>query len=76
MARAALDLVRRKAAKKPISYTFFEAQADSVAFQLQIAEASRCLKPHRSRRPAPGTNNLTGVPAPPARRPGTSAMAG
>src|ERR1700760_2744935 len=40
MGRAALELVRSKAAKKPISYTFFEAQADSVGFQLQIAEAA------------------------------------
>src|ERR1700759_56331 len=40
MGRAALDLVRSKAAKKPVSYTFFEAQADSVGFQLQIAEAA------------------------------------
>src|ERR1700761_3631995 len=43
MGRAALDLVRSKAAKKPISYTFFEAQADSVAFQLQIAEAAMLI---------------------------------
>ena len=43
MGRAALDLVRSKAAKKPISYTFFEAQADSVGFQLQIAEAAMMI---------------------------------
>src|ERR1700761_5809848 len=43
MGRAALDLVRSKAAKKPVSYTFFEAQADSVAFQLQIAEAAMLI---------------------------------
>ena len=43
MGRAALDLVRQKAARKPISYTFFEAQADSVAFQLQIAEAAMLI---------------------------------
>ena len=43
MGRAALDLVISKAAKKPISYTFFEAQADSVAFQLQIAEAAQMI---------------------------------
>jgi alkylation response protein AidB-like acyl-CoA dehydrogenase len=43
MGRAALDLVKEKAAKKPIAYTFFEAQADSVAFQLQIAEAAMLI---------------------------------
>jgi alkylation response protein AidB-like acyl-CoA dehydrogenase len=40
MGRAALNLVIEKAAKKPISYTFFETQAESVAFQLQIADAA------------------------------------
>jgi alkylation response protein AidB-like acyl-CoA dehydrogenase len=40
MGRAALDLVIDKAAKKPISYTFFETQAESVAFQLQMADAA------------------------------------
>ncbi len=35
MGQAALNLVTDKAAKKPISYTFFETQAESVAFQLQ-----------------------------------------
>src|SRR6185437_8509088 len=40
MGRAALDLVLAKAAKKPISYTFFESQAESVAFQLQMADAA------------------------------------
>lgn len=40
MGRAALELVLEKAAKKPISYTFFETQAESVAFQLQMAEAA------------------------------------
>ncbi|WP_103384531.1 acyl-CoA dehydrogenase family protein [Pseudonocardia dioxanivorans] len=43
MGRAALDLVIGKAARKPISYTFFTAQRDSTAFQLQIAEAARLL---------------------------------
>jgi alkylation response protein AidB-like acyl-CoA dehydrogenase len=43
MGRAALALVTEKAAKKPISYTFFEAQRDSVAFQLQIAEAAMLI---------------------------------
>jgi alkylation response protein AidB-like acyl-CoA dehydrogenase len=40
MGRAALQLVTDKAARKPISYTFFETQAESTAFQLQIAEAA------------------------------------
>jgi alkylation response protein AidB-like acyl-CoA dehydrogenase len=40
MGRAALDLVIDKAAKKPVTYTFYETQAASVAFQLQIADAA------------------------------------
>jgi alkylation response protein AidB-like acyl-CoA dehydrogenase len=40
LGRAALNFVVDKAAKKPISYTFFETQAESVAFQLQMAEAA------------------------------------
>jgi alkylation response protein AidB-like acyl-CoA dehydrogenase len=40
MGRKALELVTAKAASKPISYTFYTAQADSVAFQLQIAQAA------------------------------------
>jgi alkylation response protein AidB-like acyl-CoA dehydrogenase len=43
MGRAALDIIVDKAPKKPISYTFFESQADSVAVQLQIAEAAMTL---------------------------------
>jgi alkylation response protein AidB-like acyl-CoA dehydrogenase len=43
LGRAALDLVREKAAKKPISYTFYTAQSDSVAFQLQLAEAAMLI---------------------------------
>ncbi len=43
MGRAALDFVVDKAAKKPISYTFFGSQKDSTAFQLQVAEASRLI---------------------------------
>jgi alkylation response protein AidB-like acyl-CoA dehydrogenase len=39
----ALELVREKAAKKPISYTFYTAQSDSVAFQLQLAEAAMLI---------------------------------
>ncbi len=40
MGRAALDIVRGKAGKKPISYTFFDTQAESVTFQNQIARAA------------------------------------
>lgn len=40
MGRKALEIVTSKGATKPISYTFFTAQSDSVAFQLQIAEAA------------------------------------
>jgi alkylation response protein AidB-like acyl-CoA dehydrogenase len=40
LGRAALGLVIDKAATKPISYTFFETQAESVAFQLQMADAA------------------------------------
>lgn len=43
MGRAALDFVISKAAKKPISYTFFTSQQESTAFQLQIAEAARLI---------------------------------
>jgi len=40
MGRRALELVTKKAAGKEIAYTFFTAQADSTAFQLQLAEAA------------------------------------
>jgi alkylation response protein AidB-like acyl-CoA dehydrogenase len=43
LGRAALEIVKEKAAKKPISYTYYTTQADSVAFQLQIAEAAMLL---------------------------------
>jgi alkylation response protein AidB-like acyl-CoA dehydrogenase len=43
MSRKALEIVREKAAKKPISYTFYAAQADSVAFQLQLAQAAMMI---------------------------------
>jgi alkylation response protein AidB-like acyl-CoA dehydrogenase len=43
MGRKALDIVTGKAHKKPISYTFYTAQSDSVAFQLQIAEAAMLI---------------------------------
>ena len=40
MGRKALELVTRKADAKPIAYTFYAAQADSTAFQLQLAQAA------------------------------------
>jgi alkylation response protein AidB-like acyl-CoA dehydrogenase len=40
MGRKALELVTRKADAKPISYTFYTAQAESTAFQLQLAQAA------------------------------------
>ncbi|WP_240197755.1 acyl-CoA dehydrogenase family protein [Nonomuraea lactucae] len=40
LGRAALRYVTERADRKPISYTFFETQAESTAFQLQIAEAA------------------------------------
>jgi alkylation response protein AidB-like acyl-CoA dehydrogenase len=40
MGREALRIVTEKAPKKPISYTFYTAQTDSVAFQLQLAQAA------------------------------------
>ncbi|MCI3928379.1 acyl-CoA dehydrogenase family protein [Streptomyces sp. AN091965] len=40
LGRAALKLVSEKAASKPISYTYYESQVDSVGVQLQIAEAA------------------------------------
>jgi len=43
MGRKALELVTAKADKKAISYTFYTAQSDSVAFQLQIAEAAMMI---------------------------------
>ncbi|NMO03667.1 oxidoreductase [Gordonia sp. TBRC 11910] len=43
MGRRALEIVREKAPKKAISYTFYAAQSDSVAFQLQIAEAAMMI---------------------------------
>jgi alkylation response protein AidB-like acyl-CoA dehydrogenase len=43
MGRAALDIVRSKAGTKPISYTFFENQAESVTFQNQIAQAAMMI---------------------------------
>jgi alkylation response protein AidB-like acyl-CoA dehydrogenase len=43
MGRKALEIVTAKGATKPISYTFYTAQADSVAFQLQIARAAMMI---------------------------------
>jgi alkylation response protein AidB-like acyl-CoA dehydrogenase len=43
MGRAALEYVTARAAKKPISYTFYTAQSESVGFQLQVAEAARLI---------------------------------
>jgi alkylation response protein AidB-like acyl-CoA dehydrogenase len=43
MGREALRIVTDKAARKPISYTFYTAQTDSVAFQLQLAEAAMMI---------------------------------
>ncbi|MFC7959224.1 acyl-CoA dehydrogenase family protein [Rhodococcoides kroppenstedtii] len=40
MGRAAIDLVTTKAAEKSLAYTVFERQADSVAFQMMVAEAA------------------------------------
>ena len=40
MGRKALEIVTKKAPGKAIAYTFFSAQADSTAFQLQLAEAA------------------------------------
>jgi alkylation response protein AidB-like acyl-CoA dehydrogenase len=43
MGRAALEIVKETSATKPVSYTAYTAQTDSVAFQLQIAEAAMLL---------------------------------
>ena len=40
LGRAALEFVRQKASSRTIAYTFFEKQTNSVAFQLQVAEAA------------------------------------
>ncbi|MFD3485304.1 acyl-CoA dehydrogenase family protein [Streptomyces sp. NPDC058665] len=40
LGRAALVYATEKASRKPISYTFYETQAESVAVQMQIAEAA------------------------------------
>jgi alkylation response protein AidB-like acyl-CoA dehydrogenase len=43
LGRKALEIVREKGATKPISYTFYAAQSDSVAFQIQLAEAAMLI---------------------------------
>ncbi|WCT05747.1 acyl-CoA dehydrogenase family protein [Rhodococcus qingshengii] len=43
MGRRALQIVREKAATKPISYTYFKTQSESVGFQLQIAKAAMLI---------------------------------
>lgn len=43
MGRAALELVRSKAGKKAIAYTFFETQSASVSFQNQVARAAMMI---------------------------------
>lgn len=43
LGRAALQYVRERAAKKSITYTVFEKQSSSVAFQLQIADAAMAI---------------------------------
>ena len=43
LGRKALEIVTEKAATKPLSYTFYTAQTDSVAFQLQLAEAAMMI---------------------------------
>lgn len=44
LGRKALEIVLEKAPRKPISYTSFTAQADSVGFQLQIAQAAMLIE--------------------------------
>ena len=43
LGQAALDLVLAKAPKRAVTYTKFERQADSTAFQLQVADAAMLL---------------------------------
>jgi len=43
LGRAALQIVREKAATKSIAYTMFTKQEDSTAFQLQLAEAAMLI---------------------------------
>ncbi|MDT9682318.1 acyl-CoA dehydrogenase family protein [Streptomyces sp. TRM76323] len=41
LGRAALELVKARSAAKAITFTFFEKQRDSAAFQLQLAKATQ-----------------------------------
>ncbi|MEU4173695.1 acyl-CoA dehydrogenase family protein [Streptomyces sp. NPDC026589] len=41
LGRAALELVRSKSAEKAITFTYFEKQRDSTAFQLRVADAAQ-----------------------------------
>ena len=43
LGRKALQLVKEQACTKPISYTYYTAQSDSVGFQLQLAEAAMLI---------------------------------
>jgi alkylation response protein AidB-like acyl-CoA dehydrogenase len=43
LGRRALQLVKEQAAHKPVSYTYYGAQSDSVGFQLQIAQAAMLI---------------------------------
>jgi alkylation response protein AidB-like acyl-CoA dehydrogenase len=43
LGRKALQLVKEQACAKPISYTYYAAQSDSVGFQLQLAEAAMLI---------------------------------
>ncbi|WP_405009489.1 acyl-CoA dehydrogenase family protein [Kitasatospora sp. NBC_01539] len=43
MGRKVLDLVRAKAAVKPLTFTFYPTQADSPVFRHQIAEAAMLI---------------------------------
>ena len=43
LGRKALQLVKEQACAKPISYTYYTAQSDSVGFQLQLAEAAMLI---------------------------------
>lgn len=43
MGRKVLEIVTEKAARKPVSYTDYTSQSDSVAFQMQLAEAAQMI---------------------------------
>ncbi len=57
LGRKALQLVKEQACAKPISYTYYTAQSDSVGFQLQLAEAAMMIDTaHAYRLPLPMTS--------------------